>query len=73
MKSSRTHFLRRLVRFAEIWRLFGPASPDTWRTLFPPFKGWDVGCGYCRNEKQALGKRYCRRGELKNYRGCGVL
>ena len=65
--------ISRLVRFFEIWGIFGPWSTDTWKTFFPPFRGWDVGCGYCRLEKRALRKRHCERAKRMGYAKCGVL
>lgn len=53
-----------LKRFVEIGRCFGWLDVDTWKTLFPPFNGWDVGCGYCAMEKDALKRGRCERHEV---------
>lgn len=64
----------RLIRITEIWRLFGPFDRDTWKTIFQPFRGWDVGCGYCDLEAEALKQRRCDRARRFHYRGkCGYF
>ena len=65
--------MNRLVRFFEIWGIFGPWDRLTWKTLFPPFRGWDVGCGYCALEEDALKARRCDRSrEFRHAGKCGV-
>lgn len=65
--------MKRLVRFFEIWRIFGPWDRLTWMTLFPPFRGWDVGCGYCALCDDALSAHRCDRAREFRYAGkCGV-
>lgn len=53
--------MKRIKRFIEIWKAFGLFDKDTWKTLFPPFKGWDVGCGYCAMYGDALKRGKCER------------
>jgi len=73
-QSANSGCLRRLVRFFEVWSIFGPWNKLTWMTLFPPFRGWDIGCGYCRLERLALRKRHCERAKRTwYYAQCGVL
>ena len=61
-------------RFMEIGRMFGWFDRDTWKTLFPPFAGWDVGCGYCalEAESQRLG-RCERHDKMGEWSKCGTL
>ncbi len=62
----------RPVRFVEIWRIFGPWDKLTWMTLFPPYHGWDVGCGYCAMEGDAMKARRCDRAQKFGYQKCGT-
>lgn len=66
-------FFSKLSRFFEIWDMFGPFHFLTWKTLFPPFKGWDIGCGYCALEDDAIKAKHCKRAEAFGYHGqCGT-
>ena len=61
-------------RFVEIGRVFGWTDKDTWKTLFAPFKGWDVGCGYCLKESEALKLGKCERYRVMGKGSkCGLL
>ena len=63
------------MNIAGFWRmvkLFGWSYKATWRTLFPPFKGWDIGCGYCYLEAESIKRRVCPRGYCHKYKQCGV-
>jgi hypothetical protein len=64
--------MKRLVRFFEIWDIFGPWCKYTWMTLFPPYRGWDVGCGYCALEEDAMKARRCDRAKEFGYEKCGT-
>ena len=65
--------MNRITRFIEIWGIFGPFSRDTWGILFPPYRGWDIGCGYCAMEPDAMKARKCARAKAFKYAGaCGV-
>jgi len=66
-----TRKLNRLVRFIEFGACLGFLDKDTWRVLFPPFDGWDVGCRYCDLEETSLQHGWCMRGKGMHYRGCG--
>ena len=66
--------MSRLRRFAWVWSVFGPWHRYTWRTLFPRFRGWDVGCGYCALEAEALRSGRCNRAAMFRYKGkCGTV
>jgi len=52
---------RRIHRVIEVASLFGWTSRMTWQTIFRPFAGWDIGCGYCQHEARALAARRCAR------------
>lgn len=58
-----SEFIHRIKRTIEIGKTFGWLDRLTWKTLFPPFRGWDVGCGYCRMEAGALEHGACSRYE----------
>ena len=63
-------------RFIELGRSIGWGwlDRDTWKTLFPPFAGWDVGCGYCALEAESLRLGRCERHEKMGAGSkCGVL
>lgn len=65
--------MKRLTRFVEILGIFGLWDKHTWKTLFPPFRGWDVGCGYCALVGDALKSGRCDRArELRDGGKCGV-
>ena len=64
--------VERLVRFREIWEIFGPWCKYTWMTLFPPYRGWDVGCGYCALADDAMRDRRCDRAKQFGYKKCGT-
>lgn len=64
----------RIKRAIEVARMFGWRDAWVWRTLFPPYRGWDIGCGYCVHEADALAAGRCVRSEaLKHRGGCGQL
>ena len=64
----------RLRRFWEIRSILGFRCPWTWMTLFPPFRGWDVGCLYCAYCEEAMKAGRCERQKEFRYDGkCGVL
>ena len=52
------HLQSRLHRVREVFQIFG-LHRLTWLTVWPPFRGWDVGCGYCDNEQEALKTGHC--------------
>ena len=63
----------RIKRVIELWRCMGWDYRLFKKTLFPPFPGWDIGCGYCYLERRALKAGRCRRSEdVKHKGGCGV-
>jgi hypothetical protein len=65
--------VNRFGRFCNTWSIFGPWDRLTWKTLFPPFTGWDVGCGYCALEESAVKARRCDRSRAFRHAGkCGV-
>ena len=64
--------LKRIPRAYEIGKVFSWRDPWTRATLFPPYRGWDVGCGYCKHHRKALRNRRCERAEDFEYSGkCG--
>ena len=64
--------MKRIVRFIEIWRIFGPWCKFTWWTLFPPYRGWDVGCTYCELYDDAMKARHCNKAKVHGYEKCGT-
>ena len=68
-----TLLAKRRSRLLEIQALFGVFSKWPWMTLFPPFKGWDVGCGYCALEQDSIKAHRCDRSVEFGHEGfCGV-
>lgn len=65
--------MSRLRRAIELSRFFGLFSREVWRTLFPPFRGWSIGCVPCKNCHAARMAKRCPRGERLEFKGCGVL
>ena len=63
--------MKRFLRFIEMGAVFGFLDKLTWRELFPPFPGWDDGCGYCALESNAAKRGHCERGEKMKYNKCG--
>lgn len=64
--------MNRIRRAIELSRFFGPFSSEVWRTLFPPFNGWSIGCVPCIHCQAARLARRCARGERLEFKGCGV-
>ena len=60
-----------MVRFFEVAAILGFLDEDTWRTLFPPFKGWDIGCYYCDLHDRAVERKACGYGERRGWKKCG--
>ena len=60
-----------LVRFFEVAGILGFLDKDTWRTLFPPFKGWDIGCYYCDLHDRSVERGACGYGERRGWKKCG--
>ena len=63
--------MKRLLRALELARLFGPFDPDVWRTLFPPYHGWDTSCRSCKHCPAANLAKRCARGERLGFWKCG--
>lgn len=63
--------MTRLLRALELARLFGPFDRDVWRTLFPPYHGWDIGCRVCKHCPAAKLAKRCARGERLEFWKCG--
>ena len=64
-----------MTYFKSIWhsiQMFGLWDRMTLRAIFPPFYGWDIGCGYCAFEGAAKGLRRCPRGRAYGWKRCGV-
>ena len=61
-----------LVRFWRMVKLFGWSYRVTWQTLFPPFKGWEIGCDYCGCQAESIRRGECKRGKAFGWVGCGV-
>jgi len=59
------------VRFFEVAAILGFLDKDTWRTLFPPFKGWDIGCYYCDLHDRSVERGVCGYGERRGWKKCG--
>ena len=72
LRSAVSRTVERLVRFREIWSIFGLRDADTWRTLFPPYRGWDVGCYYCACYEDAIKAKRCEHGKLFGWSKCGT-
>jgi hypothetical protein len=63
----------RIVRIREIADTFGWTHTITLRTIFPPFRGWDVGCIYCAHEAGSIKAGKCARGKQHGYSKCGEI
>ena len=58
-----------------IWHsieVFGFWHANTLTAFFPPFYGWDMGCGYCAKEAESIRLRKCARGKAHKWTGCGT-
>ena len=64
--------IQRIKRYIEIAKYFGWFNSISLRHLFPYYRGWDIGCGYCACEQDAMKSGRCERGIEYGWQKCGT-
>jgi hypothetical protein len=64
------NIFRRLYRAYEVYHCIG-WDWDIVRTVFPPYRGFDIGCEYCAYHEDAMKAGRCELGKEYGWKKCG--